>query len=79
MRTLRKRDWLMFFCAAPLGAIAGALVGYLACLLFFVVTGTGTSHSDAFSMFGMILLGGFAGIFVGPALVWRRWRSESPF
>jgi hypothetical protein len=79
MRKLDRLDWLMFFAAAPLGAVAAAALGMLACVLMFKVTGTGTSHNDAFTLVAVTMLSGVVGVFVGPGLVWRRWRRQNPY
>jgi hypothetical protein len=79
MRSLNKVDWLVFIGAAPVVCAVGYLAGLLGCLAFFKVTGTGTSHNDAFYLFSIAMLGGVCGFVGGPILVWRRWRRQSPF
>jgi ammonia channel protein AmtB len=79
MRNLSKLDWLTLIAAVPVGAALGAAAGAVMCFMVFKLTGTGSSHNDAFNFFGIIYLGGFVGTLAGPVLVWRRWRRESAF
>lgn len=79
MRKLRKVDWLMFFGAIPLGGLLGAAAGLPLSIGVTKLAGTENSHNavmgDLFIMGVVALLG----MFVGPALVRRRWKSQSPY
>jgi hypothetical protein len=77
MRKLDKVDWLLFVGSVPFGGLAGALTGFLGAFAIFRLTGTGNSHNDMFTLFGMIAYGGVAGLIAGPVLVWCRWRRQS--
>jgi hypothetical protein len=73
MRKLAARDWLVFVAAGP---FVGGLYG---CAALQWLTGRGHAHDDMFALAAAALWGGLIGLLVGPALVWRRWKRQSPF
>lgn len=79
MRKLQVSDWIVFFVSAPVGAAIGAVVGWFGTALVMLFFGHGSSHNDFFTIAGVALLATCAGAVGGPVLIWRRWRSQSPF
>ena len=79
MRKLLVFDWIVFFVSAPVGAAIGAVVGWFGTALVLTLFGHGSSHNDLFTVGGVALLATCGGAIGGPVLVWRRWRSQSPY